>query len=235
MNLGDLRALYRQRAKDEIAPYLWSDSEITAYLNQAVNEACIRAKLIRDSTSAITSLVITADTTTPTIYNVDPSIIEIHRVKLASQQQPLRRSDAETLDNGVPAGWVDVVPPVGPAIAQNWETQVGNPALWLEENSTLRLVPSSSRADTAHLTVYRLPLVPMAAKTDVPEIHAKYHFQLVDWALHLGYLKQDAETVDKVKAEEYEAIFIGNFGARPDANVQRKRRERHVTACRVIF
>ncbi len=48
-----------------------------------------------------------------------------------------------------------------------------------------------------------------------------------------AYLKQDAETFDKMKAGEYGALFTASFGERPDANVQRKQRDRRppVVAC----
>ncbi|WP_132750411.1 hypothetical protein [Simplicispira metamorpha] len=53
------------------------------------------------------------------------------------------------------------------------------------------------------------------------------------WVYRCAYLKQDAETFDKMKAGEYGALFTASFGERPDANVQRKQRDRRppVVAC----
>ena len=47
MNLGQLISLARTRARDKVAPYLWSDDEFTEFANSAVSEACIRARLLQ--------------------------------------------------------------------------------------------------------------------------------------------------------------------------------------------
>ena len=46
------------------------------------------------------------------------------------------------------------------------------------------------------------------------------------WIYRCARLKHDAETFDKTRALDHEAIFERTFGMRPDANVQRKRRDR---------
>ena len=57
MKRPELIALFRSRADDVAAPYLWSDLDAVAYLDDAHREAAIRARLIRDSsTPAIRAL-----------------------------------------------------------------------------------------------------------------------------------------------------------------------------------
>lgn len=46
MNLGQLIATCRLRTDDLAEPYLWSDDEWIDVLNEAVNEACVRARLL---------------------------------------------------------------------------------------------------------------------------------------------------------------------------------------------
>jgi hypothetical protein len=100
----------------------------------------------------------------------------------------------------------------------------GQPKFFIEDEGRIRLVPQSPMDDALSLTVYRLPLAPMAQETDAPEIHPKYHYRMLDWALRCAYLKQDSETLDKAKAADYQALFEKSFGVLPDANVQRKQR-----------
>jgi hypothetical protein len=53
--------------------------------------------------------------------------------------------------------------------------------------------------------------------------------------MHRAYLKQDAETFNPIKAAEYLGLFEQAFGERPDANVQRKRRDKRPRVVRMIF
>lgn len=219
MNLADLIDAFRTRSDDAAgteSAQLWTDDEVTLYLNEAVNEAAERALLIRDSTTpAVCSIAIT---TTDTDYALNPFILAIDRAKLASDTDPLIRTTIDELD----------------ASYSGWETAVtGKPQGFIEDNGRIRLFPMSNKVDTLALVVYRLPLVPLKVETDVPEIHARHHLRLVDWALRCAYLKQDSETLDKQKAAQYEAMFEASFGKRPDANVQRKQREHRPTVSRI--
>ena len=78
------------------------------------------------------------------------------------------------------------------------------------------------------MTVFRGALKPLRADLDTakPEIHERFHERLMDWVLHRAYLKQDADTFDPGKAAQSLALFVQAFGERPDANVQRKHRDR---------
>ena len=58
------------------------------------------------------------------------------------------------------------------------------------------------------------------------KIPERFHERLMDWVLHRAYLKQDADTFDPNKAATSLALFVQAFGERPDANVQRKQRDR---------
>jgi hypothetical protein len=215
MTLADLISAFRARADDTAEPFLWSDDEVTQILNEAEVEAATRARLIQDSTTpAVTQIAVT---TTAVDYPLHESILSVERAKLASQPRPLVRITTEELDDAYP----------------NWEAMTGQPKFYVEDNGRIRLVPASLMDDTLSLTVFRLPLESMAAETDAPEIHAKYHYRLLDWALRCAYLKNDAETLDKAKAADYQALFEQSFGVLPDANVQRKQRAHKATTVRI--
>lgn len=207
MNRADLISAFRTRADDVTEPQLWSDDEVALYLSEAEAEAAVRARLIKDGTTpAVTVIAVTASAQD---YPLHESILDIDRAKLDSQQRPLERRTIAELD----------------ATCPGWESKTGTPRFFVEDNGHIRLVPQPAVADTLRLTVYRLPLEPLKAEDSEPEIHGKYHYRLIDWALRCAYMKPDSETLDKVKAGEYGALFDASFGIKRDANVERKQRE----------
>ena len=215
MTLEDMIAACRNQTGDTVQPYLWSDLEWALFLNQAENEAVERAQLLLDaSTAEVCQIAVVAGTAT---YPLHSSIIKIQRAKLALGRAPLAETSIEALDE-----------------EGDWEAQTGTPGCFFQtSDSTITLVPIPAVSDTLRLRVYRLPLEPMVVDADTPEIAAKHHYRMLDWALRCAYLKQDAETLDKAKAAEHEGIFTAAFGARPDANVQRKRRDRRPPVVRM--
>ena len=48
----------------------------------------------------------------------------------------------------------------------------------------------------------------------------------MNWALRCAYLRPDADGYDRDQAQLHETLFERDFGARPDANVQRKQRDK---------
>ncbi len=210
MTLAEFIAEFR-RVRDDTKPdYLWSDEEITSYLNDAVNEACERALLIEDRT--------TADVCTVSLsigepnYPIHDSIIKIKRVTLGGARLP--ETSVEAMDEE----------------ETFWENRSGKPTRFIRDGETsIRVVPTPVEAADLSMTVYRTPLEPLVVDRpdESPEIKSIYHYRLLPWVYRCALLKQDAETLDKDRALEQEILFTFNFGVRPDANVQRKHRDRN--------
>lgn len=214
MKVADFIEAFRDQVADHAVPPFWSDAQIVRYLNEAVQEACERAKLIEDRlTPAVCSITLVPDVST---YQLHPSVFEIKRAALRGR--PLDETSVEEMDEDCP-GW------------ENWK---GLPRAFIFEQAngarpaSIRLVRTPTQADTLALTVYRGALKPLSADIDTakPEIPERFHERLMDWVLHRAYLKQDADTFDPNKAAESKALFVQAFGERPDANVQRKQRDR---------
>ena len=51
MNLAALIAQFRADADDSVSPYLWPDASVKRWLNEAVAEAALRARLLHESSS----------------------------------------------------------------------------------------------------------------------------------------------------------------------------------------
>lgn len=217
MTLADFIAEFRVQRDDNAKPYLWSDAEILTYLNSAVDEVCERALLLEDrSTPACTQITLIAGQAD---YVLHAATIKVKRITYAGKTIP--ETSVEALDSDEPL----------------WETRTGIPTQYVLTGTTgLRLVPTPTTASVAvtnkiYLTVYRTQLGLFSEDSDdgaSPEVPAIYHLRMMNWIYRCALLKNDAETVNKIKAGEYQAIFEGDFGLRPDANVQRKRRDKRL-------
>lgn len=209
MTLADLIYSFRTRADDLNEPYLWSNAEITLYLNQSDNEAAERALLIQDATTtAVCTLTMAAGTAS---YALHAAVLRIDRAKLTSTGDLLDVVSREQLDRLQPG----------------WETATGTPEYVIEVgDGNVIITPTPTAIDTITLTVKRLPLTVMAVDTDTPEIPARHHYRMLDWALRCAYMKQDADAGNAAMADKYDTEFERSFGKRLDANVQRKQRYR---------
>ncbi|MDD0837910.1 hypothetical protein PSQ40_04930 [Curvibacter sp. HBC61] len=211
MQVSEFIATFRAERQDLAQPYLWTDEEIVMYLNEAVNEACMRARLIEDTlTSAVCDINLTAGLAT---YTLHPSIQHVDRVTwrgIPLDETSLLMEDRKDL---------------------RWSTRLGQPKRYLTNGTNqITIIPapdSTAVSDPVHLTVKRVPVTPLSAATPagVPEIPLVYHPLIKDWVYRCAYLKQDADTFDEAKAAKFEAAFTDSFGARPNVNTQRKRRE----------
>jgi hypothetical protein len=198
MDLKAMRALVRQRVKDVKSPYLWSDGVITTLLNEAQQQACRRARLLKDSTGELCRIDLTLN---QPLYDVDPRVIFVRRVIMASQSRPLRMRRVRDMDREVPG----------------WESHTGTPAAWVPDYTTgkLRLYrapDASAFPDYATLTVVRGPLEEMEDPQDEPEIAPRFHFKLHHHACAIMLGDVDAETYDPEAAARHAAEFTAEFG-----------------------
>ena len=208
MNIKAFIARFRKDTDDTVIPFFWSDAEIVDYLNEAVDEACERAKLIEDRTTVIVCSITTALNTNS--YVLHPSINEIKRATFKGRL--LTETSEEALDD----------------TDSGWETRKGAPGHYIySPGVSLRLTPTPTEAGPIALTVYRNPLDPLTLNNDFdePEIHQRHHLNLLDWLYRCAYLKHDSEVYNPVKSAEYEARFEALFGKRVSADVRRQQRD----------
>lgn len=214
MRVKELIQRFRETVDDAVDKKFWTDEEVVFHLNEAVQEACERAKLLEDrSTPGVCSITLVPGVAT---YDLHPSVLEIKRLVLAGRL--VHETSVEHLDCTHPG----------------WEQRRGVPRQFLLEQANsqgaprLRLVPEPVAAGVIGLTVIRGALEPLShlIPNAEPEIHERFHTRLLDWVYHRAYLKQDAEVFNPDKAAVSLALFERAFGERPDANVQRKQRDR---------
>lgn len=205
MDRAALRAQFRLDADDAAAPYLFADTDVHAWLLEAVEEAAVRADLLLEFDNAtVCQLAVVAGTQG---YSLHSSISRVTRADFylgadAASRYELKMTDRVELDR----------------VRPNWRTEEGDPQVILIEKGKARLVPKPTAAGVVLLEVFRRPLTPMATDGDSPEIQALHHRYLVDWALYRAYGRPDTETYDSGRAEAALARFEARFGTAPDAD-----------------
>lgn len=206
MTLEQLIAQFRVDSEDKLEPYLFSDESITQWLNEAQEEACIRALLLKDwATADVVQIPVTAGLS---MYVPNPLIINITRatfVPVAGDKQVLLSTNEYELDR-IKSDWRDLVEP---------------PCFIIHHDTQIRLACTPDTDGVLNLEVNRLPLAPMASDMDSPEIAAIHHRHLVKWALHRAFSIPDSETVDANRAALAEVEFTRVFGRSPDADTRR--------------
>lgn len=194
MTLADLLARCRSESEDETAPYLWSDAEWTAWLNEAETEACIRARLIEDE--EIAGAITAGDP-----YVVLPEkafCVSRAAIVSGSRLRLIERHNLDLCGSG------------------RWEDETGTPDRAYRTGNRLRLVPIPVEDGSLSISAFCTPSSPMVSGSDVPEIAARLHHHLVDWALRSAYRKPDLETFDPAAGARHDAEFTRVFGPRPD-------------------
>lgn len=217
MNVKSLEASFRDTVDDLKIPGLWSPAEFLRYLNEAVNDACERARLLEDfETPEITRITIRAGKAS---YPLDPRIIDVRSAKLDLQNAPLVARVPDDLDRDYP----------------QWRTQVGRPWAYVDNTNTITLVDIPVADDVLRLRVVRRPLQELTKDGDCPEIPPHLHEQLLQGVMARAYMKRDADTFNPQKAAEHEVLFTRCFGAKRTANVARKHREKRRGVVRSIW
>lgn len=222
MTLAELIQRVRVQANDRVEPYFWSDQDITDWLNEAVDEAAIRGRLIHESANPHVCLIDVAEGTA--VYPLHPALYELDHIGFTedghSERKPVALKSVEQLDKITPA----------------WRDRTGTPMYALQTDTIIRLVPTPDRDGYLRLEGYRLPMERMELDkqdTATPELHAAHHPHLIQWALHQGFSVPDAESFDPKRSAMAEIEFTRYFGQRPSSNLRRETRadiKHHVEA-----
>jgi hypothetical protein len=209
-------------------PFLWTDPELLRYLNYAEVQACRRAHLLIDGTTAndfgtaatsgtagqrpLYELTLVAGTS---VYNLSMKVLQVKRCQLEGMNYPLVGPLTYKEADEYMSGWMGTSGTVGTC------SSAGYPAAFLNEpGNTITFLLAPSLAGKAFLIISRLPLLPFTLNNS-PEIAEAYHEGLMNWAAHLAYLKNDSETFNPEKAKYYEDIFTAQFGPLPSAKTER--------------
>lgn len=211
MNLTDLIARFRTDANDKAQPYFWEDAEVTAWLNDAQEEAVIRGRLIHESANpSMCNIALAAG---QSVCNIHQTMYELDYLGYQTTGQAdvscLRLVSQDYLNSDV----------------KNWRQLEGTPKYAIQSDKGLRIVPKPLLAGVLMIEGYRLPKTPMEGGDDEPEINKAHHRQLIFWVLHRAFSIPDTEAFDPNRAAIAEREFTQYFGLRPDVDLRRITRE----------
>lgn len=205
MDLSELRTATRVMINDQAEPYRWPDADIDRRLNNAVREACIRARLLKDDADSLPALCSINYTAGQKIVPYAPQILAVRSGAIVGAICKLWAMTAESMDRQVP-GWDSTL-------------QAGTPQYMVMDLSQkrIRLVPTPDVDGTLTLRVWRGPLEDdlMTGDTDEPAIALPDPEELCHWAAYECYLVKDAETLDANAAATHLQLFEQRFGSRP--------------------
>lgn len=212
MELGELIRRFRVEADDKAEPYFIETEDVKAWLNDAVKEACIRGRLLHESSNdAVCKIAVTAGSAH---YPLHESLYEITRIWFVPTN-----GDVSHPLSLVSTGELDRIH------YNNWAEQHGKPGYAVQTDTSIRLVPMPDVDGTIAIEGYRVPITEMVTDSDQPEINKIHHEHLIQWVLHKAFSVVDAEFFDPNRAGIAEQAFTDYFGARPDSDLRRITRE----------
>lgn len=221
MDSTELRDRFRLDARDHQTPYLWSDEEIFEFIDDAQKVFCRLTWGIADSTSALTRVACTAG---QAWAKYDSRINRIKFIQRASDFREVSVLNVEDIQNGTLPTRVD---------QSYWSTsliKLDNTTGTIQyvvtgmESNKFRLVYIPAADETLQMTVYRQPLNSITTKSQEFEIDEKHHIHLLKWVNHRAYGKQDAETYDAKRRDDFGQAFQAYCTL---AKEERERREHH--------
>lgn len=200
MTLDELIDEARTMADDKADGELWTRPEWVRWAAEAQREACRRARLIVDSTSALSEILLPAGE--PTV-RLDPRILFIRRARLAGRAVFLGRVSHHDLD----------------CRSADWEDERGEPRGYVPDmdTSAFRPYPVPEQDTAVRVTVVRMPIKDLRDGKDVPEIAPHLHMTLVSWMLYRAYSKPDSDAVNPKKAADHLLDFEREFGPKSSA------------------
>lgn len=207
MNLEEHLRDAREILDDRELPYLFSDEELVRRYNDAVSEACIRTRVIQDSSSQAARIALSQGQAT---YALDPSIFAVRRARVSGERDPLELVDVSQLDAHC-SGWDDPI-----------HARSGTPRYAMFDGHTGRitLVPTPASSGTLALLVWRGPAEDerfeagdLTAEAPIPE---HMHRELKHWVCGQVLLNLDSEQRNSALAAEQLALFEQAYGRKPD-------------------
>jgi len=185
----------------------WTNEELTNLINEAILQVHRRILLIKDASGDYDITVGSGDSD----YALDDRIIRIKGAKLVSNGKQLVRAEIEDL-------WG----------LDDWDGKVATPTSYVVDYETggFKLYPIPVVDDTVKLLVYRTETNPLvwASNSVSPEMTTRYQIPMLNYAAHLAYNKDEANTFDPKRSEFLLALFTREFpGISAYSEVRRSR------------
>lgn len=207
--VDQLIARFRAATCDVAAPFLFADADVTLWLDEAQEQACIRGRLLHAADEpAMCHIQLEPGRA---VYPLHSALYEL--THLAHRADGGRRLELRL----VSPGWLD-------DRVRDWRDLSGTPQYVIQNDTSLRLVPAPDEPGMLLIEGYRLAETLNDAQQS-PEINRAHHVALIDWALYRAYSRPDSDTMDLERAALHERAFTAYFGDNPGSDLRRITRE----------
>jgi hypothetical protein len=200
MNTTGLYDAFRSDVVDTVRPYLWTDDDVFRYMADAHRMFVRLTGGIPDVSSDACGVDLTAGEATSELH---PSLLRILSATLVSAQRPLKAINYADLPKYTENDY-------GLRTALMLDNEQGEVRYMLygQQKRLAKWLKVPVINDTVKMQITRMPLsIVTGADQEIFEIDEDHHIHLLDWMKSLAYLKQDVETFDKSKAEDFELRF----------------------------
>lgn len=219
MKTSELLDLFRKETDDTMEPYLWSDEEFFAYLNEAQEVHVRLTGGIADRRSPLTRV---SYKTGDQFKKYDDKILRIKGARDENNNRVVIQN-YDSLESGA------LEDDYGSRYAAGLDDGLTGTIRYLItdlEAGDFQLYPIPDHDGELKLYIYRLPREEITGTASELEIPSYHHMNLLNWVKYKAYMKQDAETFDGARARDFRMEFVeGLENARKDkaAREDRKR------------
>lgn len=209
MDRAALIIQFRSDADDQAEPPLSGDDLVTTWLNEAEDEAAVRADLLLETEDDdICQIDVEAGTARYALHEAVACITRATFTRTGSSDvKELTLTTRTAMDRDFPG----------------WRTRAQDPCHLIQDDTSVTLGSLPDADGVLRFECQRTPLTPMADDGDTPEIHRLHHRHLVNWALYRHYSRPDTEQYDPGRAQKALDVFTGHFGLPRDAQLARDR------------
>ena len=220
MNSSELYDTFRSDVTDVAKPYLWSDDEVWRYMDAAYKMFVRLTGGISDFISDATQIEVAVG---EKVADLHPSILRVTSAQLLSTGRSLYIANLLDMQNVSESDYGSV----RRLIADDRDGPVHSMIIGRQKDK-VEWVNRPVEADVVQLSVFRLPLETIVgAGQEFTDVHDTHHTYLLDWMKHLAHKKQDAETFDKGRAEQFKKDFE-NYCFFAKAELERMRHKTRV-------
>lgn len=216
--LTDLRENILHDRSDRIdgsADYLWSDTTLVRYINEAQRRFAVKGFVIRDdSTAAVVNVTLATGVTQ---YELHKSVIAVVSARISTSDVDLQRLGHSVLGaytNNSSMSWDPSIVGLSPGSPVGYSTDetLGEDGDSAVSAVVLRVYPAPSAAANGtiiKLRVVRKPInqLTMATLTASPEIPVDHHIEMLDWAAYLALRIVDQDAGSPKRAAEFRDMF----------------------------
>jgi hypothetical protein len=199
----ELYDYFRSQIDDVVKPYLWSDTEVWMYMNDAYRMFVRMMGGVPDTTSKVTQVDIVKGEAEA---EVSPLILKFRTARLLSTGRYLdiiSEFDEHRIafqDYG--QTFVDVRDDRPGQVRYMITGKDHN-----ERRGIVRWLRVPEADDVCQLSVLRLPLKKATPTCKFEDVREEHHMHFILWMKALAYNKQDADTFDRGRRDENDAGF----------------------------